>query len=152
MQKGTVEDITAACRVHQRLGGEGWLMKVLRGRPDMTATNAISDDEHLRRRIEQRGDDFLACGVFFGKISRNDAHVAGLDQITNRLPPAACTAIERNGHTICLRELHGMARGIFVAAVDVKQIGSIEQIGLYFGLWFSRRLENDLPRSITLSH
>ncbi|MBL9176581.1 MAG: hypothetical protein JNM65_00885 [Verrucomicrobiaceae bacterium] len=86
-----------------------------------------------RRRFEQDGCDpgqIGAARALFREISRDDAHMAGLEQVANRLPPASRAAIEGNFDVSRLRGPDRGPAGIFMTSVDVQQPHAFEQTWL----------------------
>ncbi len=61
--------------------------------------------------------------------------MAGLKQITNGLAKASGTAIEGNLDVPGVRMAHGIATGVFVTAIEMKQSSAFEQFGLKQRFW-----------------
>ena len=126
--------IAAAGGVDQRLRLERWLMKMRAvWPPHMAAACSFGDDEQLGWPLEEFGghcSQIRAPGALFSEITRDDAHMAGLEQITNGLAKASGTAIEGNFDVPGLRMPQGITTGIFMTAVDVEQSRTFEQFRL----------------------
>ena len=134
-----MKHIAAAGGVDQRLRLERWLMKMRAvWPPHMAAACSFGDDEQPGGRLYEFGghcSQIRAPGALFSEITRDDAHVAGLEQIANGLAKASGTAIEGDFDVLGLRMPQGITTGIFMTAVDMKQSSAFEQFRLKHWLW-----------------
>jgi hypothetical protein len=102
----------------------------------MAAACAFGDDQQPGGRLEQFGGHFSqisAPRALFSEITRDDAHMAGLEQIANRLPESSRAAIEGNFDVLGLRMPHGATTRVFMTTVEVKQSSAFEQFRLKTG-------------------
>lgn len=156
MQKSAVIHIATTGGIHEGISSEGRLMMLKAiGCPDMASANAIRDDQKPRRATQKLFGhlrQFRTPAGLFREISRNDAQMARLEEITDRLSKAARAAIEGDFDVCGLCRRDGRAAGLFVTSIQMQQAHAIEHRRFKNRLGSLGGHENDLPASISLPH